>query len=155
MSVEIKMTGTEIRARFLDSLPAKAIQSAQFVADTTQRPDGVADNCWDAADDPLLSGTRDSSRPTLTSAQKCFRTTDIDIVGNERTLTFFEMLGNFSVGDYFKREAITYAWEFLTQVLQLPRATLASDRSSRGRRGAALVDGDRRLSRRGHRAPGR
>ena len=79
----------------------------------------------------FFMGQSTPSNKRLTSSQKCFRTTDIGDVGDRKHFTFFEMLGNFSIGDYFKEDAIEWAWEFVTEVFKLHKdklyATIYSD----------------------------
>jgi alanyl-tRNA synthetase len=125
VSVELKLTSTEIRARFLDYFASKGhlkVPSSSLIP--RNDPTVLLTTAGMQQMIPYFLGRETPPASLLTSAQKCFRTTDIDKVGNERSLTFFEMLGNFSVGEYFKRDAIIYAWDLLTQVYRLPAELL-------------------------------
>jgi alanyl-tRNA synthetase len=74
---------------------------------------------------PYLMGAKHPAGKRLADVQKCVRTGDIDEVGDATHCTFFEMLGNWSLGDYFKVESINYSFEFLTKVLEIPIEKLA------------------------------
>lgn len=75
---------------------------------------------------PIMFGTEKPAYPRATTCQKCFRTTDLDNVGfTARHHTFFEMLGNFSFGDYYKKEVIPWAWDFLTKELGIAQDKLS------------------------------
>jgi len=108
------MTSDEIRATFLEFFERrdhKRLPSGSLVP-TDYDPSVLLTTAGMHPLKPFYRGEEEPPYPRLTSCQKCFRTTDIENVGNTaRHLTFFEMLGNFSLGDYFKQDAVEFAWE--------------------------------------------
>lgn len=119
------MTSDEIRSRFLDFFRTKdhwVLDSAGLIPDD---PSTLFTSAGMQPFVPYFLGNEVPPHPRLATSQKCLRADDIEQVGyTSRHCTFFEMLGNFSFGDYFKAEAIEWSWEFVRKHLQIPAERL-------------------------------
>ena len=114
-------SGDEIRQAYLDFFESKGhlvLDSAPLIPKND--PSLLWINAGMAPFKPYFDGSLEPPKTRIATSQKCIRTNDIENVGKTaRHHTYFEMLGNFSFGDYFKEEAISWAWEFVTEVLEL------------------------------------
>lgn len=124
----MKITAQELRNKYLQFFQSKGhsiIPSASLVPEND--PSALFTNSGMFPLVPFLLGQEHPAGNRLTDVQKCIRTGDIEEVGDDVHLTFFEMLGNWSLGDYFKQEAIAWSFEFLTSAdcLGLPLDRLA------------------------------
>ena len=109
------ITAEELRSRYLNFFRERdhaVIPSASLIPEND--PSVLFTTAGMHPLTPYLLGRPHPAGKRLVDAQKCIRTTDIDEVGDESHLTFFEMLGNWSLGDYFKKDSINWSWEFLT-----------------------------------------
>lgn len=121
-----KMTGNELREAYLTFFEKKGhlrLPSASLIPEND--PTLLMIGAGMAPFKAYFTGKVKPPRTRITTSQRCVRTGDIENVGHTaRHQTYFEMLGNFSFGDYFKKEAIPWAWEFLTEVLEMPKDKL-------------------------------
>ncbi|TDC08283.1 alanine--tRNA ligase [Streptomyces sp. 8K308] len=119
------MRSTQIRNTFTDFFTSRGHQLVPSSPLIPNDPTLLLANAGMNQFKPYFLGETRPPFPRATSIQKCARTSDIDNVGRtNRHATFFEMMGNFSFGDYFKEDAIAYAWELLTKGYQLEREKL-------------------------------
>ena len=119
------MTSREIKQKFLDFFKSKnhaIIPSASLIPEND--PTVLFTTAGMHPLVPYLLGEKHQMGTRLASGQRCLRTDDISEIGDETHLTFFEMLGNWSLGDYWKEEAISWALEFLTKELKIPKQKL-------------------------------
>ena len=114
------MTADELRRAFLGFFEGKGHSPLPSSSLVPNDPTLLLTTAGMVQFKPYMLGEEKPPWPRATTVQKCFRTTDIEIIGTTaRHLTFFEMLGNFSLGDYFKEQAIPLAWELATTVFEL------------------------------------
>ncbi len=113
------MLSTELRTRYLQFFETKGHLIHASDSLVPDDPTLLYTSAGMVQFKPFFVGERVPPSKRIVTSQKCLRTDDVDEVGDAVHHTFFEMLGNFSFGDYFKRDAIIWAWEFLTDVLKL------------------------------------
>ncbi|MEG4986776.1 alanine--tRNA ligase [Microcoleus sp. BR0-C5] len=126
MSISPKfLSGSQIRQTFLDFYAQRGHKILPSASLVPEDPTVLLTIAGMLQFKPIFLGQRTAESPRATTSQKCIRTNDIENVGRTaRHHTFFEMLGNFSFGDYFKKQAIAWAWELSTEVFGLPASNL-------------------------------
>ena len=118
------MLASELRQKYIEFFRSKGSKQITSSSLVPNDPTLLFTNAGMVQFKPYFLGLETPPAARATTVQKCFRTTDIEEVGDTSHCTFFEMLGNFSFGDYFKAEAIQYAWEFLFDVLKVDIARI-------------------------------